>query len=250
MTVLCVDDEILLLRALKRAVMQSPDVTEAICFDDELDALSWASQHDFDAAFLDIQLHDMDGITLAQELRRINPHTAIVFCTGHRSYAIDVLGLHLDSGYLVKPIAAEAVQREIDHMKAVRQNREYLITAYCYGGFEVFDRTGTPLRFKRKRSKELLALFIDRNGVSITAKEICALMFNDDGVKEQKNMDYFFKLYYELIRVLTEVDAQNVIKKAGNSYYADMTLIHLSDTNRDTKPYMEEYSWISDCDFR
>lgn len=243
MTVLCVDDEILLLKALKRAVMQCPDITKAVCFDDEIDALSWAAEHDFDAAFLDIQLHDMDGIALAQELRRINPDTAIVFCTGHRSYAIDVLGLHLDSGYLVKPIDAQAVQREIDHIKAVKQNRDYLITVCCYGGFEVFDRTGTPLCFKRKRAKELLALLIDRKGVSMTAKEICAVMFADDGVKEQKNMDYFYKLYYELIRVLTEVNAQTIIKKSGSSYYADMPLINLSDANRDTKLYMEEYSW-------
>lgn len=243
MTVLCVDDEILLLKALKRAVMQSPDVTNAVCFDDELDALSWAAEHEFDAAFLDIQLHEMDGMALAQELCRINPDTGIVFCTGHRSYAIDVLGLHLDSGYLVKPIEAEAVQREIDHMKAVRQNRDCLITVCCYGGFEAFDRTGTPLRFKRKRAKELLALLIDRKGVSMTAKEICAVMFADDGVNEQKNMDYFYKLYYELLRVLTEAHAQNVVKKNGSGYYANMSFIHLSYTNRDTKPYMEEYSW-------
>ncbi len=35
----------------------------------------------------------------------------------------------------------------------------------------------------------------------------------------------------------------NVIQKNGNSYYADMSLIRLNDTNRDTKLYLEEYGW-------
>ena len=244
MTVLCVDDEVLLLKVLKRAVLQSPDVTEAICFDDEIDALSWAATHDFDAAFLDIQLHEMDGIELARELLRLHPDSGIVFCTGHRSYAIDVLGLHWDSGYLVKPIDAESVQREIDHIKAVRQNKDCLITVCCYGGFEAYDRNGNPLRFKRKRAKELLALLIDRNGISMTAKEVCAVMFADDGVMEQKNMDYFYKLYYELMRVLTESGAQAVIQKNGVSYYADMSCVNFDNTNKNTKSYLEEYSWV------
>ena len=34
--------------------------------------------------------------------------------------------------------------------------------------------------FKRKKTKELLAVLVDRNGSGITVKQICAVLFNDD----------------------------------------------------------------------
>ena len=243
MTVLCVDGEDSSLHALKSTVMQCPDTTNAVFFTDGNDALTWAKEHAFDVVLVEICLHQENGIELALRLRQINPDTAVVFCARDSCHAVDVVNLHIDSGYLLKPITVETLQREIDHIKAVNLSRKYLITVCCYGGFEVFDKMGGPLRFKRKRSKELLALLIDRKGISMTAKEICAVMFSDDGVKDQKNMNYFYKLYYELIRVLTEAGAEPVIKKNGNCYYADMSLIHVSHINRNMKPYLEEYSW-------
>ncbi len=243
MTVLCVDGEVSPLNSLKQTLMQCPDVTKAFFFTDGNDALTWAKEHTFDVALVEICLHNRNGIELALKLRQINPDTAVIFCSQDSCHAVDVVNLHIDSGYLLKPITAEALQREIDHIKLVRLSGEYLLTVCCYGGFEVFDKKGVPLRFKRKRAKELLALLIDREGNSMTAKEICAVMFPDDGVKDQKNMNYFYKLYYELIRVLTEAGAESVIKKNGNGYYADMSLIHLDHVNRDIKPYLKEYIW-------
>ena len=42
MIAICVDDEALLLRALVKAVEQSPDIKETFAFEDELDAINWA----------------------------------------------------------------------------------------------------------------------------------------------------------------------------------------------------------------
>ena len=117
MTAICVDDEYLLLRALRRAVEKSPDITATEVFDDEYDALKWAQTHPFDIAFLDIRMHEMDGMQLAEELKKIRPDAGIVFCTGYRDYAIKAMNMHQDFGYLLKPVDAALVQKEIDHVK-------------------------------------------------------------------------------------------------------------------------------------
>ncbi|MBP5272338.1 MAG: response regulator, partial [Clostridia bacterium] len=88
MIALCVDDEVLLLEALTSAVKASPDIHQVVAFEDEYDALEWVRDHRPDMAFLDIQLHDLNGMELAEALRKVYPELPVVFCTGYREYAV------------------------------------------------------------------------------------------------------------------------------------------------------------------
>ena len=82
MKVLCIDDEMILLRTLGKAV-ESTGMAETVqCFSDELEGIEWARENKPDAAFLDIRLHELDGLELAEKLREINPGMFTVFCTG------------------------------------------------------------------------------------------------------------------------------------------------------------------------
>ena len=95
MLALCVDDEGLGLEALKRAVLSVPQVTDTAAFDNGNDAYSWAEHHQPDVAFLDIELHEMDGLTLARSLRTLHPSLPIVFCTAYENYAVRAMNLHI-----------------------------------------------------------------------------------------------------------------------------------------------------------
>ncbi len=243
MKAICVDDEYLLLRTLKNLVIKSPDIEQATAFNDEHDALEWARDNDFDIAFIDIELHDMTGLELARALHEIRPKARFIFCTGFSNYAVDAISLHMDVGYVMKPVDYESIQREIDYIKDLVSDDNYLLTVRCYGGFEVYDRNGAPLYFRRKRSKELLALLIDRNGMSMSAKDICAVMFEDDGKHDQKNMNHFYKIYYGLASALEAVNAREVLLKNGSTYYVNMSLIYQDETGKGSRDYMEEYTW-------
>lgn len=244
MIALCVDDEYLLLRSLKEAVEASQDITEAVAFEDGEDALAWAREHAFDVAFLDIRMPVMSGLELGRALRELRPKVPLFFCTGYKEYTMEAFDLHA-TGYLVKPVTAERVQKELDYLKGSEAPAP-LLTVRCYGGFEVYDRSGVPLRFKRTRARELLALLIDRQGMGMTAKKICTLLFEDDGEMDQKNMNHFYKLYYDLSRVLNEAGAGEVLKKSSNSYYVDLSRIRLDETGQGVLPYLEEYDWVMD----
>ena len=48
----------------------------------------------------------------------------------------------------------------------------------CFGDFEVFC-DGVPLHFKRSKSKELLALLVDRQGLSLSRAEAFSILWED-----------------------------------------------------------------------
>ena len=133
---MAVDDEKPMLHALTTAIKASVDVEKVNAFSTCREALEWAKENKIDAAFLDISMRGMGGIALAEKLLEFQPQCKIIFCTGHSEYAVDAFKMHV-SGYLMKPITAEDVQREIDYIKG-QKRKESLLSIKCFGNFEVY----------------------------------------------------------------------------------------------------------------
>ena len=253
MIAIAVDDEVLMLGALVKAVSASPDIQEVTKFSDCELALDFVRNTPIDIAFLDINMRGMGGLALAEKILAVRPDCKIVFCTGYEEYAIPAFKLHA-SGYLMKPISAEDVQKEIDNIKGVRQ-KEKLLTVKCFGNFEVYAK-GEKLVFKRLKTKELFAFLIDRNGAGMTAKQICAVLFYDD-FDDAKNSAYLRQLVLDLKNTLKSVGAESVLRHETPCYRVDTSLIQCDYTSylATGKPefrgeYMTQYSWAEDtCAF-
>ena len=249
MIAIAVDDEILMLGALVKAVDASPDIREVNKFSDCDEALDFVKKNPVDIAFLDINMRGMGGLALAESIVAARPDCKIIFCTGYEEYAIPAFKLHA-SGYLMKPISAEDVQAEINNIKGVKQ-REKLLTVHCFGNFEVYAN-GEKLMFKRLKTKELFAFLVDRKGAGMTAKQICAVLFPDDE-DDVKNAAYLRQLVMDLKNTLKSVGAENVLRHETPCYRVDTSLIQCDYlTYLETgKPeflgeYMMQYSWAED----
>lgn len=249
MIAITVDDERPMLTALTAAVSASPDVVSVTEFSTCFSALEWVKEHAVDIAFLDISMRGMGGLTLAERILEIHPDCKIIFCTGFSQYAVDAFRLHV-SGYLMKPITEEDVQREIDHIKG-KKVKEKLLTVKCFGNFSVFAH-GETLRFKRSKSKELLAVLIDHNGADITAKQICAIMWpaNKD---DSKSMNYLHQLFVDLRNALEMAGAREVLHQNSYNYSLDIERIdcdYYSFLQTGTPcfrgEYMTQYSWAEE----
>ena len=246
MKAIAVDDEIYMLETLQEAVCASADIESVESFSSCSAALTYAAEHPVDVAFLDINMRGIGGLGLAEKLMELQPHCKIIFCTGHEEYAVSAFQLHV-SGYLMKPITAQAVQNEIDHIKGAMAE-EKLLTIKCFGYFEVFHH-GEVLPFKRKKAKELLAVLVDRNGAGMTAKQICALLFPED-TDDTKNAAYLRQLVLDLRNTLRLIGAEDVLRHETPYYRVDTGLVscdYLSflDTGipRFHGEYMTQYSW-------
>ena len=246
MIAIAVDDEALMLGALASAIDASPDITEVAKFSDCEEALEFVKTHHTDIAFLDINMRGMGGLSLAEKIIAVLPRCKIVFCTGYEEYAIPAFKLHA-SGYLMKPISVEDVQGEIDNIKGVLQ-QEKLLTVKCFGNFEVYAKN-EAITFKRLKTKELFAFLVDRNGAGMTAKQICAVLFQDD-TDDTKNLVYLRQLIMDLKKTLKSVGAGAVLCHESPCYRIDTSLIKCDYISylETGKPefygeYMTQYSW-------
>lgn len=246
MIAIAVDDERPMLQALCEAVEASKDIREVYSFTSCSAALEWLNNNSADVAFLDISMRGIGGLALAEKILEMHPACKVVFCTGYEQYALDAIQLRC-SGYLIKPITAEAVQNELDHIKK-QPILEKLLTVKCFGSFEVLHK-GQALTFKRTKAKELLAVLVDRNGAGMTGKQICAVLWPEDS-DDVKNMDYFRHLARELRNTLDSVGAGSVLCQEGYQYRVDPSQINCDyhsyiqyGTPEFFGEYMSQYSW-------
>lgn len=125
MKILICDDEVQYLNNLSAHVQEymknrfiEPEITSITNPSQILSGDSW-----FDLAFLDIQMGDIDGITLAKELRKRNSKTALFFITNYDEYQDDAMDLQAFR-YFSKPFDVGRLYSGLD--KAM----EYIDGAY------------------------------------------------------------------------------------------------------------------------
>ena len=249
MKAITVDDEKYMLQALYEAVSASSDLEQVKAFSSCSETLAYATENPIDIAFLDINMRGIGGIVLAEKLMKLHPHCKIIFCTAYDEYALSAFQIHA-SGYLLKPITAEAVQKEIDHIKGIKVT-EKLLTIKCFGNFEVLYNEEI-LPFKRKKAKELLAVLVDRNGAGMTAKQLCTILFPDD-TDYRKNAAYLRQLILDLKNTLKQIHAENVLRHDTPYYRIDTSLVKCDYISflETGKPqfygeYMSQYSWAEE----
>ena len=125
MRILICDDEVRYIEPLRKCLEQymaehniPSEITETVSSQKIL-----LSKEVYDIAFLDIQMENVDGLTLAKELRRRNRKTALFFITNYEGYqdnAMDLQALR----YFKKPFEPDRLIAGLD--KAL----EYIDGAY------------------------------------------------------------------------------------------------------------------------
>lgn len=64
----------------------------------------------FDIAILDVEMDNIDGIRLGEELRKRNPHIILIYVTAHRKYLDDALNLNAVR-FFEKPLDSQRFYR-------------------------------------------------------------------------------------------------------------------------------------------
>ena len=118
MTILCVDDHPVIVKGLKNSVKQICPEANILSFTVAREALAYAKTYGCDVLLCEIELYNHGGITLAEEIRRINPCVNIIFVTvcSEQEHAQEVLKLR-PSGYLTKPINDSQLVVELQQLR-------------------------------------------------------------------------------------------------------------------------------------
>lgn len=248
---IAVDDKKIPLEALAEAIREAEPLIELTEFRNPTDVLNWDKINTVDVAFVDIDMPEMNGVELAHELKLRNPKINIIFATGYHEYVSEAMGLHA-SGYLMKPITAQKVRRELDDLRhPVVEKHGKRLYVQCFGNFEVFV-DGHPLSFDRGRTKELFAYLVDRRGAVVSNSEIEAVLW-EDAAADKGVHSYLRTLTSDLRHSLERVGLENVlVKRRGaqgvNPSTFDCDFYQFLEGNPSAMnvyhgEYMSQYSW-------
>lgn len=201
MTILAVDDEKPALASIVEQLRQLLPEAEVLGFRKPSEALEAVQEKSCEIAFLDIEMKEMDGITLAKRIKRIHPKANIIFTTGYSEYSGEAFSLHA-SGYLMKPIFPDMIQEELENLRhPIKPQNEKKLQVKAFGNFEVY-LNGEPMTFHYNKTKELLAYLVDREGAVCTNKELMSVLWESD----EPHLSYIQKLRKDLQTAFEEAD--------------------------------------------
>ena len=212
MTILIVDDEVLIRNVIKEYLLnEGYKVLEA---KDGFDALRVISDNKVDLIVLDIMMPKMDGFTCLSEIRKTKNIPVIMLSA--RKEEIDKLNsfdLGVDD-YVTKPFSPkELVARVKAHLKRTTSNNEN----YTYKNL-VVDYKGRKVTINGKevnltpKEYELLTYFIKNKGIALSREQLLNNVWDYDYYGDDRTVDTHIKMlrkslgdYRNLIKTIREV---------------------------------------------
>ncbi|MCL2808433.1 MAG: response regulator [Treponema sp.] len=251
MKILAIDDNEPALKLLISSINEARPRAMVFAFNKPSELLVFAKDNPCDIAFLDIKMWGMNGLDLAKELKELNPKINIIFVTAYSKYSTEAFGLY-PSGYILKPVTKEAVEREIKNLRyPLEQKNSARLYAQTFGNFDVFSY-GISLKFRYNKTKELFAYLINRNGAAVNMNELCAVLWEEKSDTENLKA-YLRKLISDLIKTLNAAGADDIVLKRHNSIAIIPDKIicdsyqfmkgDMSCVNAYAGEYMAQYSW-------
>ena len=118
MTIVCVDNTPIMLQSLKENARSAYPYTDVQTFPTAAPALEYAETFGCDVLLCEINPPRLEGLFLAEKMKKINPRVNIIFVTvcSESEYAKAVLALK-PSGYLTKEATSAQILEELQNLR-------------------------------------------------------------------------------------------------------------------------------------
>lgn len=167
-----VDNEELALEFMKRKLNEFDEIEVVASYTDSKDLIEKLQLLEFDVAFLDIEMGEVSGIDIAEQLINLNRDIQIVFVTAYQDYAIQAFEMN-SVDYLLKPVIKGRLVKTIKRLenKKIQQNpsprekikREDILSINSLGDLSV-TFLGSIIKWKTAKVKELFAYLLTHQG--------------------------------------------------------------------------------------
>lgn len=252
-----VDDNPFFLELLKDICSSSGKIKIVGAFTTAQSALSYSCGHPVEFALIDIGMPDLDGIDLGLKLRQLCPGIVLIFISALEERCLDAMRIKADF-YIDKPATVSDILDAVDRacLLSLRQKKRPFV--HTFGRFDVFCGD-EAVYFPNAKSKELLALCIDRAGGDVSMEEAIDILWPerpyDDRVKT-----LYRKAIMKLRQALKEAGIGYIFEHHRGTCNVNPRLIECDYFNflsGDPKAvasfrdiYMFEYSWAEETTAR
>lgn len=193
-----------------------------LCSDGKV-ALEVFRKDTFDICILDIMMPEMDGITLARELRKIQPDIPIIFLTAKNLKEDVIEGFKSGADdYITKPFSMdeliyriEAILRRITEKKEFRKEDEYTIGAYRFDTVKQILTTGNDSMQLTTKESELLELLCRHRNEILERNYALRTIWIDDNYFNARSMDVYIT---KLRKYLKKDPSVKILNVHGKGY--------------------------------
>ena len=186
-------------------------------------ALESFQNNDFNICIIDIMMPEMDGLTLAKELRKADPNIPIIFLTAKNQKEDIIEGFITGADdYITKPFSMEellyrieAILRRVKETVTIKKEDEYSIGEYK------FDTIKQLLTFKEHTIKlttkesELLELLCRNKNEILERNFALKAIWIDDNYFNARSMDVYIT---KLRKYLKKDPTVNILNVHGKGY--------------------------------
>ena len=171
----------------------------------------------FDLAVLDVMLPEKDGFTLAEEIRKFDKQTPIIFLTAKSLKEDKLRGLKLGGDdYITKPFSIEELMLKIDIFLRRRNITEKQTTDnFRLGTFE-FDYPNLALIHNEKtktltqREADLLKFLIENKNQVLKRSDILERIWGEDDYFLGRSLDVFISRLRKYLKLDASIKIENI----------------------------------------
>lgn len=171
----------------------------------------------FDLAVLDVMLPEKDGFTLAEEIRKFDKQTPIIFLTAKSLKEDKLRGLKLGGDdYITKPFSIEELMLKIDIFLRRRNITEKQSTDnFRLGTFE-FDYPNLALKHTDKsktltqREADLLRFLIENKNQVLKRSDILERIWGEDDYFLGRSLDVFISRLRKYLKLDESIKIENI----------------------------------------
>lgn len=164
------DREPLILRKLEKVMEDIREVDVVGSFKNSEKALEYAKENMVEFALLDTEMPVMDGLVLGRKLKKVCPGIVLIYITENSDRLVDVLKMKADY-CIMSPWGRDDIEDAAERARLLARRQKKKLQVQMFGRFDVF-LDGKALYFKNAKSKELLALCMDRCGGNVSMEEV------------------------------------------------------------------------------
>lgn len=198
---------------------------EAIGYTNSKEAFQNINIHKPDVLFLDIEMPEMDGLTLAEKAFAGGYDGEVVFITGYNQYAIDAFRVNAID-YLLKPFMIDDLNNSIERVRKRRAANLYnklscinkKIRILLFGNMSIYVGENTkPIRWVTAKSAEIFAfMLLQKDDMKISKWQLMDAIWSD---KDLDKADINLRSTISRVnKTLRENDINISIIYIGNGY--------------------------------
>ena len=189
---------------------------KVVHFADGKSALDQFTKYNFDLCILDVMLPEMDGYTLASNIRKSDLETPILFLTAKSLKEDRIHGLKLGADdYITKPFSIEELILKIEIFLKRKFVNQPATNNTTLGKF-TFDHRNLKLKSEdgsanlTQKEADLLKLLLDNKNNTLTRENILKKLWGENDYFLGRSMDVFISRIRKHLRPDPSLKIENV----------------------------------------